>query len=280
VLKGIISGIKRMEIHDGDGIRTTVFFKGCPLRCLWCHNPESLSYKIEIAKFEKKCIGCGMCKGVRSIEGAAGCPTDALVTYGEEYDVDTLVSLLEKDRSFFENSGGGVTLSGGECLTQPDFAVALAKALHDRGISVFVDTCGYVKREVLEKIMPYTDVFLYDIKAVTAEVHERCTGKDNKIILDNLAFLSESGCKIDIRYPLVVGYNDGECEKIGALLHGMQGIREIKVLQYHNLSASRYESLGIPCTLPKAVTTRQDVERAVEILKNHGLNAVNGITDS
>ena len=280
MLKGIISGIKRMEIHDGDGIRTTVFFKGCPLRCLWCHNPESLSYEMEIAKFEQKCIRCGMCKGVRSVESAALCPTDALVTYGMEYDVDTLVSLLEKDKPFFENSGGGVTLSGGECLTQSEFAIALAKALHDRGTSVFVDTCGYVKKEVLEKIMPYTDVFLYDIKAVTAEVHKHCTGKDNKIILDNLAFLSVSGCKIDIRYPLVVGYNDKECEKIGALLSGMRGIREIKVLQYHNLSASRYDSLGIPCTLPKTVTTRQDVEHAVEILQNYGLNAKNGITDS
>ena len=280
MLKGIISGIKRMEIHDGDGIRTTVFFKGCPLRCLWCHNPESLSYEIEIAKFEQKCIGCGICKGVRSVESAALCPTDALVTYGMEYDVDTLVSLLEKDRAFFENSGGGVTLSGGECLTQSEFAIALAKALHDRGISVFVDTCGYVKREVFEKIMPYTDVFLYDIKAVTAEVHKHCTGKDNKIILDNLVFLSVSGCKIDIRYPLVVGYNDKECEKIGALLSGMRGIREIKVLQYHNLSASRYESLGIPCTLPKTVTARQDVEHALEILHSYGLNAKNGITDS
>ena len=280
MLKVIISGIKRMEIHDGDGIRTTVFFKGCPLRCLWCHNPESLSYEIEIAKFEQKCIGCGICKGVRNVESAALCPTDALVTYGMEYDVDTLVSLLEKDKPFFENSGGGVTLSGGECLTQSEFAIALAKALHDRGISVFVDTCGYVKREVFEKIMPYTDVFLYDIKAVTAEVHKRCTGKDNKIILDNLAFLSVSGCKIDIRYPLVVGYNDKECEKIGALLRGMRGIREIKVLQYHNLSASRYDSLGIPCPLPKTVTTRQDVEHAVEILQNYGLNAKNGITDS
>ena len=280
MLRGIISGIKRMEIHDGDGVRTTVFFKGCPLRCLWCHNPESLSYEIETAKFKQKCINCGMCRGMISTESAAVCPTNALVTYGQEYDIDALVSLLEKDRCFFENSGGGVTLSGGECLSQADFAIALASALCDRGISVFVDTCGYVKQEVLERIMPYTDVFLYDIKAVDAEVHKYCTGRDNTTILENLVFLSESGCKIDIRYPLVVGYNDKECEKIGELLRGMQGIREIKVLQYHNLSASRYESLGIKCKLPKTVTTRKDVERAVEILRRYGLNAINGVTDT
>ena len=280
MLTGIICGIKRMEIHDGDGIRTTVFFKGCPLRCLWCHNPESLSYEIQTAKFKQKCIECGMCKGVKSAESASLCPTDALVSYGKEYDVASLVSLLERDRRFFENSGGGVTLSGGECLTQADFAIELARALKEKGISVFVDTSGYVKRDALERIMPYTDVFLYDIKAIDGEVHKLCTGKDNRIILENLAYLSESGCKIDIRYPLVVGYNDGECEKIGEHLSGMRGIREVKVLQYHDLSASRYEALGLPCNLPKAVTTAADVERAVEILRGYRLNAINGITDS
>ena len=280
MLTGIICGIKRMEIHDGDGIRTTVFFKGCPLRCLWCHNPESLSYEIQTAKFKQKCIECGMCKGGKSIESASLCPTDALVSYGKEYDVASLVSLLERDRRFFENSGGGVTLSGGECLTQADFAIELARALKEKGISVFVDTSGYVKRDALERIMPYTDVFLYDIKAIDGKVHKLCTGKDNRIILENLAYLSKSNCKIDIRYPLVVGYNDGECEKIGEHLSGMRGIREVKVLQYHDLSASRYEALGLPCTLPKAVTTAADVERAVEILRGYRLNAINGITDS
>ena len=280
MLTGIISGIKRMEIHDGDGIRTTVFFKGCPLRCLWCHNPESLSYEIETAKFKQKCIGCGTCNGIRSEKTASTCPTDALVSYGREYDVASLVALLEKDRPFFDKSGGGVTLSGGECLTQADFAIELARSLKEKGISVFVDTSGYVKREVLERIMPYTDVFLYDIKAIDSEIHKLCTGKDNKLILDNLAFLSHAGCKIDIRYPLVVGYNDGECEKIGEHLIGMSGIRELKVLQYHDLSASRYEALGLPCTLPKTVTTSAFVERAVEILKGYGLNAINGITSS
>ena len=147
-MTGLISGIKRMEIHDGDGLRTTVFFKGCPLRCLWCHNPESLSFETQVAKFGQKCIGCGECKGQKSEKTAANCPAEALV-----------------------RSGGGVTLSGGECLAQPDFAVELARRLKENGICVYIDTCGYVKQEILDKIIPYTDVFLYDIKAVDPQVH-------------------------------------------------------------------------------------------------------------
>ena len=273
----MISGIKRMEIHDGDGLRTTVFFKGCPLRCIWCHNPESLSFETQIAFFKSKCILCGICKNERNEKTAESCPVNAIEVYGREYELEELIEILLWDEPFFKNSRGGVTLSGGECLAQPDFAVALAKRLYDRGISVYIDTCGYVTRKTLKKMIPYTDKFLYDIKAVDEAVHKRHTGRSNRLILDNLRFLCDEGCKVEIRYPLVMGYNDLECENIAKLLSGLQGITKVKVLRYHSFSASRYEALGMDNTLPNTQTTPQDMERAVNIFRNYGLPAVNGM---
>ena len=149
-MKGVISGIKRMEIHDGDGLRTTVFFKGCPLKCIWCHNPESISFNKQIAFFENKCMNCGLCNHVKSEITAKYCPTQAIMVFGQEYEVDELVYELMKEKEFYKNSGGGVTLSGGECLAQSDFATALSRELFQNGISVNIDTCGYVNNEVLK----------------------------------------------------------------------------------------------------------------------------------
>jgi pyruvate formate lyase activating enzyme len=278
-MTGIISGIKRMEIHDGDGLRTTVFLKGCPLKCIWCHNPESISFNKQIAFFKNKCISCGICKNERNEDTAQRCPVSAIEVYGREYEAEELAQILLQDEVFFKNSGGGVTLSGGECLAQPDFCIALAKLLYERSISVYVDTCGYVKREIFEKMIPYTDQFLYDIKAIDATVHEKCTGRQNRLILDNLKYLCNKGCKIEIRYPLVKGYNDLECEDIAKLLSGLQGITKVKVLQYHSFSASRYEALGMFNTLPDTKTTSYDIEAAVNIFKSYGLHAVNGMRE-
>lgn len=279
-MTGLISGIKRMEIHDGDGLRTTVFFKGCPLKCIWCHNPESISFEKQIGFFKEKCIHCGICKNEKNEKTAKYCPTGALNLYGKRYEAEELVNILTEDELFFKNSGGGVTFSGGECLAQPEFAIELAKKLYEKGISVYIDTCGFVKREVFEKIIPYTDKFLYDIKAIDTNVHKKCTGQENGLILENLKFLSESGCKIEIRYTLVKDYNDGECDKIGTFLSKIQGITKVKVLQYHSYAASRYEALGMENTLPDTKTTYCDVENAVKILKGYGLNAVNGIKET
>ena len=278
-MKGIISGIKRMEIHDGDGLRTTVFFKGCPLRCIWCHNPESLSFEKQAAFFKSKCISCGICKNERNEKTAGECPMGAIEVYGREYEVEELFEVLLSDELFFKNSGGGITLSGGECLAQPDFCIALAKLLHERGISVYIDTCGFVKRETFKKIIPYTDKFLYDIKAIDTAAHKKCTGKENDLILENLKYLCDEGCEIEIRYPLVMGYNDRECENIAKFLSGLQGIKKVKVLQYHSFSASRYEALGMFNTLPDTQTTLYDIEAAVNIFKSYGLHAVNGIRE-
>ena len=190
-----------------------------------------------------------------------------------------LFEILLQDEPYFKNSGGGITLSGGECLAQPDFCIEIAKLLHERGISVYVDTCGYAKRETFEKIIPYTDKFLYDIKAIDTTVHEKCTGRHNRLILDNLKFLCEKGCKIEIRYPLVVGYNDTECENAAKYLSGLQGITKVKVLQYHSFAASRYEALGMLNTLPDTQTTLYNIEAAVNIFKSYGVHAVNGMRE-
>lgn len=276
-MKGWISGIKRMEIHDGDGLRTTVFFKGCPLKCLWCHNPESIAFTPQVGFFEEKCIHCNTCRGEKTPEAAEYCPTGALTVYGKAYDATELAGILEQDAPFFRNGKGGVTLSGGECLAQPDFALELTKLLREKEIPVDIDTCGFVKKDVLEAILPFADTFLYDIKAVDPAVHKTCTGQDNRLILDNLIFLSEKGCRLEIRYPLVMGYNDGECDKIGAFLSGRKGISKVKVLPCHLLSASRYKALGMENTLPKKATSFEEVETAVKLLQGFGLPAVNGM---
>ncbi len=294
-MKGLITNIKRMAVHDGEGLRTTIFFKGCPLRCIWCHNPDTLSFEPEMAFYSHKCTNCGNCYAVcdsGALNKATGfdadkcihcfrcveaCPSSARVLFGEEWESRALVDKVLQDRMFFKNSGGGVTFSGGECLWQPDFAAELAEIFYNEGISVDIDTCGYVDFKVLERMIPYVDEFLYDIKAIDPEVHCRCTGRDNQLILDNLKRLDELGCKVEIRYPYVPGHNDGECAKIGAFLAGLKHVRKIKVLGYHSFAGSKYEALGKENTLPDVKVKRDDVQKAVDILAGYGLNAINGM---
>lgn len=294
-MKGLITNIKRMAVHDGKGLRSTVFFKGCPLRCIWCHNPDTLSFEREVAMYPHKCMNCGSCREacapgalgegfVRDAEKCISCykcteacPVEARVLFGEEWEAEALAEKVLEDRDFFISSGGGVTLSGGECLAQPAFAEELAKILYGKGISVDIDTCGFVSFDVFKRMIPYTDEFLYDIKAIDPDVHKRCTGQDNRVILDNLRRLDALGCRIEIRYPYVVGYNDGECRKIGEFLAELSNTKRIKVLGYHGFAKSKYEALGKENTLPDANVTRDDVQAAVDILSSYGLDAINGM---
>ena len=298
-MTGTICGIKRCAVHDGDGLRTTVFFKGCPLRCLWCHNPEGLSFSPEIGFWAQKCLSCGLCaascpeKAIRMQDGvpqtdrtrctgcgacAETCPTRARTLYGERWQASALAEKLMEDRTFFALSGGGVTLSGGECLAQAEFAAEVAKILFSNQISVDVDTCGFVPPEALRRIAPYTDTFLYDLKAMDPAVHRRCTGQDNARILENLKMLFEMGCRVEIRYPFVPGYTDGECAAIGAFLQGF-AVKKVKVLGYHKLADGKYAALGRENTLPQAAATAEQIGAAAETLRAFGLPAVNGMLE-
>lgn len=278
--------IKRFATHDGDGIRTTVFLKGCPLKCVWCHNPESISEKVQLAYYSHKCINCGMCINVcenkahttvdgkhvfyRSLCTACGkceetCFGDALKIYGKEYSADELLPILIEDKDFYDNSGGGVTLSGGECLIHADFCEDLLKKLKEENINTAVDTCGFVSKKAFDKVMPYTDVFLYDIKAFDEDVHIKCTGKSNKIILENLKYLDECGKKIEIRIPYVPEYNSAEINKIFDFLKTLKNIVKIRVLPYHNYAASKYEALSLKNTLPEKLPYEEEIKKMQEL---------------
>ncbi len=285
---GKIVEIKRFAVHDGDGIRTTVFFKGCPLKCVWCHNPESIVRETQLAFYRQKCLGCMECVEVcpsgahRNEEGsihffereacrACGaceevCLGEALKLWGKEMTVEELLPRLLEDRAFYESSGGGVTLSGGECLLQADFCAELLKALKAEGIHTAVDTCGFVSWSAFEKVLPYTDIFLYDIKAMDPEVHKACTGQSNERILENLKLLDERGAQIEIRIPYVPDYNSDQMGKIRDFLGELHKKPRVKVLPYHRFAGSKYEALGMKNTLPERMPSSEEVPENIWVL--------------
>ena len=263
-MTGRIFEVKRFAVHDGDGIRTTAFFKGCPLKCVWCHNPEGIESQPQQAFYAHKCIGCGMCKE----ENFTQCLGDARVSYGEDVTLESLLPRLLEDKEFFENSGGGVTLSGGECLVQADFCAELLQKLKAEGIHTAVDTCGFVSKAAFDKVIPFTDVFLYDLKAFDEDVHIKCTGQSNKQILENLAYLDSLGKAIEIRIPYVLGHNADQVEKIGNFLATLKSIVKIRVLAYHNYAGSKYGALGMENTLPATLPTPEELENAKETLRS------------
>lgn len=285
--------IKRFAVHDGDGIRTTVFFKGCPLRCVWCHNPESISPKGELGFFAHKCTFCGACmrecvlhsvsptERTHSLKRAEckvcgkcakACPNDALKVYGKQMTVSEICGILKKDIVFYRQSGGGITLSGGECLLQRDACRKILSEMKSVGISTAVDTCGYVSRDAIDAVMPFTDVFLYDIKAMDPEVHRRCTGHTNELILENIRYIDSVGKAIEVRFPYVPGYNDGEFEKAVCFIKTLSHITAIRILPYHNLAGSKYDAVGMPNTLPEAIPTDKQMQAARDIALSAGLN--------
>ena len=287
-MKATIFEIKRFAVHDGDGIRTTVFLKGCPLRCVWCHNPEGLSFQPQLAFYENKCISCGECvsacpqnahtvtnsnhhfernKCISCGKCVAVCPRNALTLYGKEMTTDELMPILLEDRDFYTSSGGGVTLSGGECLAHPAFCRELLQKLKSAGIHTAVDTCGFVTKEAIDQVMPYTDIFLYDIKAFDEDVHVRCTGHSNKQILENLCYIDSFAKAVEIRIPYVPAYNDTEIEKIALFLAKLQNITKIRVLPYHNYAGSKYHSLAIPDTLPNQLPNEEELAAARTTLR-------------
>ena len=253
--KGKIFDIQRFSVSDGPGIRTTVFFKGCNLKCVWCHNPESQSSASEMLFYKNKCVNCGKCKELcaNSLEKCSlcgkcviECPTEARTIAGKEYTADEVVRELVKDKRLYENSGGGVTFSGGECMLQTDFLTELLKRCKEEGLHTAVDTAGHIPFEYFERIMPYTDLFLYDVKCFDAEIHKRYTGVTNELILENLTKLLATDKSVYIRIPVIEGINDSaeEMKRIKSFLDEHGAPENIELLPYHALGESKYEALG------------------------------------
>ncbi len=268
-MQGMIFDIQRFSLHDGPGIRTTVFLKGCPLRCAWCHNPEGVSFERQLWFTASRCIGCGNCfrvcpahahltdaKGLHLLDRerctvcgkcAADCSAKALELVGREVTVEEVLAVVERDRAFYEASGGGLTLSGGEPLAQIDFAEALLRAAKTAGLHCVVETCGQVPTESLERILGYADLFLYDIKETDSARHKRYTGVGNELILRNLRMLHDKGAKILLRLPTVPGVNDRpkHFEGIARLAHSLPHLLGVEVLPYHALGLGKRDRLGI-----------------------------------
>ena len=255
-MKATIFDIQRGSFVDGPGIRTTVFFKGCNLRCKWCHNPEGIDREIKMLFYESKCIGCKKCKSVCKSkacilcgECAIYCPSMAREICGREITPRELFDIIARDKHYYKN-GGGATFSGGECLLNPDFLRETLSLCKENGIGTAIDTAGNVPYESIERVMPYTDIFLYDIKCITKELHKAGTGVSNGLILENLKRLKKDFCgRIIIRIPIIGGFNDTEEElrKIKAFLDSLE-IEEVEILPYHTLGVHKYEALGIDQT--------------------------------
>ena len=251
--KAMIFDIQRNSFVDGPGIRTTVFFKGCNLRCKWCHNPESQSFEKQMMFYKDKCTGCGKCREVcpnhlQSCDFCGKCelycPADARKVCGREYTPAEVFAEVIKDKAFYDNSGGGVTFSGGECMLQLDFLREILEKCKSAGIHTAVDTAGNVPWKSFEKILPFTDLFLYDIKAFGAELHRKGTGVSNELILENLKNLS-GRADIIVRIPVIGGYNDND-EEIRQIADFLKQIKIIKaeLLPYHAMGEHKYTALG------------------------------------
>lgn len=290
-MKVNITAIKRFAVHDGDGIRTTVFFKGCPLKCIWCHNPETQSPRSELAFYRHKCVLCRRCENlcnchsffenIHTVDRSKCtmckkcikvCPQNAFEIFGIEKSADEICSILLKDKDFYSESGGGITLSGGECLLQSEACSEILKNMKREGINTAADTCGYVSKSAIDDVMPYTDLFLYDIKAIDEDIHIKYTGCSNKIILDNLVYLDRCGAKTEVRIPYVPGCNGNEIEKIALFLSKLNNLTGVKVLPYHNLAASKYDALDMENTLPDKLVCSGDIKKAETMLENFRLN--------
>ena len=267
-VSGTIFDIKRFAVHDGPGIRTTVFFKGCPLRCLWCHNPESIKIQRQIVFFENKCIGCGECfkrcpngaieltpqgrKYYRDKCTLCGtcveyCYAEATVMQGKVVSVEEVIEEVKKDMPFYENSGGGVTLSGGEPTMQPEFCIAILQESKKAGMHTTLDTSGYVKWETFRKILEYVDLILYDNKHMDPLKHKEYTGLSNELILSNLEKLDKLNIPIEMRMPMIPGLNDSEDNLAAAaqFFGKMKNIERVKLLPYHRLGEGKYERLDM-----------------------------------
>ena len=293
-MTGNILNVQRFCTHDGPGIRTTVFLKGCPLHCIWCHNPESQSRAQELLYNPEKCVNCLRCVDtcVRNrhtvTDGrhrfdrtdCAACGScvsplcGALELAGKVTSVDEILEEVLRDKAFYDNSGGGLTVSGGEPLYQPDFCLELLQKAKENGLHVCMETCGLCDPETLEKLAPFVDIFLFDYKETDPARHKELTGVDNAPILQNLRRLNALGRPVVLRCPMIPAVNDSEAhlEGIAALANELESITEVVVEPYHAYGASKYARLGREYALPEVKAPEgETVERWIaEIQKYTG----------
>lgn len=312
VLTGKVYDIQGFSVHDGPGIRITVFLKGCPLRCPWCHSPESQKFPTEMNWMSMKCLGleaCGKCISAcpngaitpgKMKKTALGeeiqlpafdrtkcdncgkctevCSAKALYMCGTDYTVDEIMERIRKDVPFFQRSGGGVTISGGECLCQPKFTYEVLKRCHEEGIHTAVDTTGYVDWKVIEPILPYTDLFLYDLKNMDSELHKQVIGVPNELILENARKIAAAGGKFQIRIPTIPMFNSSKesFEKVGKFICELgDAVEVVQLLPYHNLGTVKYERLNWTGPIFEATAPSDELmESRKKMLQDMGLNVM------
>lgn len=266
-MKNLVIDIQRCSIHDGPGIRTTIFLKGCPLRCQWCHNQESQSYEKELSFNSDKCVSCGACieiceegahymeEGIHKVDynkcKACGkckevCFQKALSIVGKELSLDEIMNIIKKDKAFYKNSKGGITISGGEALTNIDLTKSILIKCKEEGIHTCIETSGFAQKENIDLILDYVDLFLYDYKLTGEELHKKYIGVSNKKIIENLEYINSRGKEIILRCPIIPGVNDfrEHFEAIKALGEKLDSIRKVELLPYHDFGVVKGKNIG------------------------------------
>ncbi len=289
-MTGTVFNIQKFSIHDGPGIRTTVFLKGCPLRCLWCHNPEGLSREPELEFEERKCLLCGGCASVCENGGHSfseenghivcrsgcikcgkcieKCLAGALKNIGKQYTTEEVMKEVLADKMFYETSGGGMTISGGEPFYQPEFTIALLKLAKENGLNTAIETCGFCNTDHILAAVPYTDVFLFDYKATGEELHRHLTGVSQQPILHNLDAISKAGASIVLRCPIIPETNDTEehFAAIAALAESTEGIKQIDLEAYHALGTGKAPRIGKTQEFKTTAPTRERMESIRDLI--------------
>ena len=305
-LVGRIYDIQRFSVHDGPGIRTNIFLSGCPLSCLWCHNPEAVSTKYELSFIKVKCVGiekCGLCipackegaihKGeivfsyvfksdITVIEidrdkcNLCGncsdvCKAKSLIMSGRDMTLGNIVDIVNKDKAYYDKSRGGLTISGGEALSQIEFTVELLKAAKEQGINTCLDTSGFAAWKTLEKTLPYVDLYLYDIKHMDNEKHKKYTGVPNDVILQNAKNLATAGGRLQVRFPIIPGYTDDETNlhATGEFVRALgDAVEMLQILPYHRLGLPKYDRLGrknpLEDVLPPSSERMEEIKTLLE----------------
>ena len=303
---GIVFNVQRFTIHDGPGIRTELFLKGCPLRCEWCSNPESWLYHMQAGIYSSKCISqekCNACKNACPVDGALcfedgklikinrdictncmkcyqACPSDAIKAWGKEMTVDECMEIILKDRGYYEKSCGGVTVSGGDPVIQMDFVVELFRRCKEEKIQTCLESTFYAEWSTIEKVLPYTDIIISDIKHMDTNVHRKHTGRENHLILENLKKLADLNKEIILRIPVIPGVNDSNdnLEKTADfILNEMGGnVRTLQLLSFMRLGEEKYQSLGIPYKMENIVVDRkaftEKVKKMAEYFNGRGIH--------